>query len=525
MSERDKRLTLVACILASVVVFLDGSVVNVALPAIRDDLNAGLATQQWVVEAYLLTLGSLILTGGAYADIRGRKHSLMLGVVLFAATSLACAIAPNAEFLVGARALQGVAGAMLVPASLAILTASFEGAERGAAIGSWTAWTGIGFVIGPLAGGTIVEAISWRGVFAINIPIAAATVWIASRGVHESKDPEAAGQIDVTASVLSIVALGGLVFALIEQADHGWGDPLVFIPLLAAAVALAAFLRHESRCPHPMLPLNLFRVRNFSVVNAATLTIYGGLSALTFYLVIYLQQVGGYSPLAAGTALVPVTVVMFLLSKRFGALAAKIGPRVPMTVGPLIGGAGLFMLRYVDADPDYWTDVFPWLVVFSFGLSLTVAPLTVTVLSSVSEHHAGVASGVNNAVARIAGLLAIAVVGAVISSSFSTALDDKLSPAALEEARTQPLVTEVPSVVRRGQRAEAKTELTDASVDAFQAGVTLAALLVALGGVISGIGVRNPRPREVAPLPRWGGSQVGDDQPAERVVGVDPAGG
>src|SRR4051812_35837208 len=347
MSDQDKRLTLVACILASIVVFLDGSVVNVALPALREDLNATLATQQWVVEAYLLTLGALILAGGSYADIRGRKHSLMLGVALFAVTSLACAVAPNAEFLVGARALQGVAGAVLVPASLAILTASFTGTERGAAIGSWTAWTGIAFVIGPLAGGTLVDTISWRGVFAINIPIAALTLWIAAKAVPESKDPDAAGGIDWPAALLSIVWLGGAVFALIEQADHSWSDPVVWVPLLAAAIALPAFLWREAHCPHPMLPLELFRIRNFTVVNVATLTIYGGLGALTFFLIIFLQQVGGYSALAAGSALVPVTIVMFFLSKRFGTLSAKIGPRVPMTVGPLLGGAGLFMLRYV----------------------------------------------------------------------------------------------------------------------------------------------------------------------------------
>jgi EmrB/QacA subfamily drug resistance transporter len=514
MSERDKRLTLVACILASIVVFLDGTVVNVALPAIRDDLNAGLATQQWIVEAYLLTLGSLILAGGSYADIRGRKHSLMLGVTLFAATSLACAAAPNAEFLIGARALQGVAGAVLVPASLAILTASFEGTERGAAIGSWTAWTGIAFVIGPLAGGTIVEAISWRGVFAINLPIAALTLWIAARGVHESKDPEAAGAVDIQAALLSIVWLGGLVFALIEQSEHGWGDPLVFVPLLAAAVALPAFLWREAHCPHPMLPLELFKVRNFSVVNAATLTIYGGLSALTFFLVIFLQQVGGYSPVAAGLALVPTTVVMFLLSKRWGMVAAKIGPRIPMTVGPLVGSVGLFMLRYVDANPDYWTEVLPWLLIFSFGLSMTVAPLTVTVLSSVSETHAGVASGVNNATARIAGLIAIAVVGAVVSSSFTSSLDSKLPPKALDEARTQPLVTHVPAGVPPGQRAQAKRTLTDASLDAWRTGVTLSALLVAAGGVISGIGVRNPRPRHAASRPALGRTEVAAGDPS-----------
>src|SRR3954451_9256454 len=467
MSEGDKQLTLVSCILASVVVFLDGTVVNVALPALRDDLHAGLATQQWVVEAYLLTLGSLILAGGSYADIRGRKHSLMLGVALFAVTSLGCAVAPPAAFLVAARTLQGAAGAVLVPASLAVLTATYDDEEeRGAAVGSWTAWTGIAFIIGPLAGGTLVETLSWRGVFAINLPIAALTLWITARAVRESKDPDAAGAVDVYAAVLSIVWLGGLVFALIEQPDHGWSDPLVWGPLLASALAFPAFLWREAHCPHPMLPLALFKVRNFSFVNAATLTIYGGLGALTFFLIIFLQQVGGYSALAAGVAFVPVTLVMFVLSRRFGALAMRIGPRVPMTVGPLLGGLGLFWLRGVDAHPDYLTEVLPCLLLFALGLSMTVAPLTATVLSSVARDHAGVASGVNNAVARVAGLLAIAVTGAVVSSSFVTSLDHRLPPKAIDQASTQPLVTEVPASVPPGQRAEAKVALTEAGVEA-----------------------------------------------------------
>src|SRR3954453_12916391 len=326
MTARQKRMTLVTCILASIVVFLDGSVVNVALPALRDDLHAGLATQQWVVEAYLLTLGSLILAGGSYADIRGRKHSLMLGVTLFAITSLACAIAPTAPFLIGARALQGAAGAILVPASLAVLTATYDDErERGAAVGSWTAWTGIAFIIGPLAGGTLVDTLSWRGVFAINLPIAALTLWIARDAIQESRDPEAAGAVDVPAALLSMVWLGGLVFALIEQPDHGWGDPLVYTPLLGAAIALPAFIWREAHCPHPMLPLGLFRIRNFTFVNLATLAIYGGLGALTFFLIIFLQQVGGYSALAAGVAFVPVTIVMFFLSGGFAAVAWRPG--------------------------------------------------------------------------------------------------------------------------------------------------------------------------------------------------------
>ncbi|MFL5839815.1 MAG: MFS transporter [Thermoleophilaceae bacterium] len=498
MTATHKRMTLVTCILASIVVFLDGSVVNVALPALREDLNAGLATQQWVVEAYLLTLGALILAGGSYADIRGRKHALMLGVFLFAATSLVCAIAPNSAVLVGARALQGVAGAVLVPASLALLTATYDDeTERGAAVGSWTAWTGVAFIIGPLAGGTIVDAISWRGVFAINVPIAAVTLWLANRYVTESRDPEAAGSVDVQAALLSVVWLGGAVLALIEQPDHGWGDPLVWGPLLAAAIALPAFLWREAHCPHPMLPLHLFKIRNFSAVNLATFAIYGGLGAFTFFLVIYLQQIAGYSAFQAGVALVPVTAVMFALSRRFGALSMRIGPRLPMTFGPLVGAAGLFLLSRVDANPDYLTDILPGVLLFALGLSATVAPLTATALSSVGSQHAGIASGVNNAVARIAGLVAIAVVGAVVSSSFSSKLDDKLPPTAFDQAEKQPLVTDVPKQVPPGQRASARVLLTDAGVSAFGDGLVVSAVLVAAGGVISAVGVRN-RPRPAA---------------------------
>jgi EmrB/QacA subfamily drug resistance transporter len=502
VSERDKRLTLVASILASGVVFLDGTVVNVALPAISSDLHGGLVTQQWVVDAYLLTLGSLILAGGSYADIRGRKHALVLGTALFALMSLACAVAPTSGFLIGARALQGIAGALLVPASLAILTATYEDpAERGAAIGTWTAFTGIAFVIGTLVGGTIVQAISWRGVFAINLPLAALTLWIANRYAHESRDPEASGSIDWPAALLSMIFLGGLVFALIEQPQHGWGSPIVWVPLAAAAVALPAFLWREAHVAHPMLPLRLFRVRNFSVVNASTLAIYGGLSAFTFFLVIYLQEVGGYTPLAAGAALVPTTVVMFLLSRRFGALALRVGPHLLMSIGPLIGALGLLLFRRVDTHPNYWTEVLPGIVIFSLGLSMTVAPLTAVAMSSVDAIHAGVASGVNNAVARVAGLLAIAIVGAVVATSFANALDHKLSPQARTQAEAEPLVTRPPASVPPGERAQAGEVLSNAAVHAFRTGTTVGAVLVACGGLIAAIGLRNPRTPTEASVP------------------------
>jgi EmrB/QacA subfamily drug resistance transporter len=490
----SKRLTLVASILASVVVFLDGSVVNVALPAIRDDLHAGLATQQWVVEAYLLTLGALILTGGVYADIHGRKRALMTGVTGFAITSLACAAAPTAEVLVAARALQGVAGALLVPASLALLTATFDDeTERGAAVGTWTAWTGIAFVVGPLAGGSIIDAISWRGVFAVNLPIAAVTLWIAHRGAAESRDADAPPALDVPGAVMSVAFLGGAVLALIEQPDRGWGDPLVWMSLVVAVAGLVLFVRRELRCPHPMVPLHLFHNRNFSAVNAATLAIYGGLSAFTFFVVLFLQQVAGYSALGAGAALLPTTVVMFLFSRYSGALGMRIGPRLPMTAGPLVAAAGLLLMRGVDTDPSYVAEVLPGVLVFSVGLTLTVAPLTAAALSSVPRGHAGIASGVNNAVARVAGLIAIAVVGAIVAGRFGAVLDDRLPAAAADRARARPLVVELPDGVPAGQRESARAALLDASVSAFRAGITASALLVAAGGLISAAGVRNPR--------------------------------
>ena len=490
----NKRLTLVACVTGSIVTFLDGSIVNVALPALRDDLDAGLATQQWVVEAYLLTVGSLILVGGAYADVHGRRHAFELGLAAFGVTSLACAIAPSGEVLVGARALQGAAGALLVPASLAIITATFEADERARAIGSWTAWTGIAFVIGPLAGGAIIDTVGWRPVFAINVPVVLGTLWLSRRAIAESRDPGAT-RLDWLGALLSMLALAAIVFALIRQPTHGWGHASVG-PLLAAGFALlAGFLVHESRTAQPMLPLSFFAVRNFSAANAATFSIYGGLGAATFFVVIFLQQVSGYSAFEAGLALLPITIIMFFLSKRFGALSDRIGPRMPMTVGPIVAAAGFALFLRMDAEVDYARDVLPGVLLLGLGLAITVAPLTATALGAVAQSHAGVASGVNNAIARIASLVAIAVVGAVVAGSFGARLDEErgLPGAAVEEAKSRPLlVGDVAGMPTRVQAA--------ASVEAFHAGVLVAAVLVGLGGLVSAVGIRTPRPtgRELA---------------------------
>jgi EmrB/QacA subfamily drug resistance transporter len=474
MTGSPKRLTLVAAILGSSVVFLDGTVVNVALPAIREDLDAGLAEQQWVVEAYLLTLGSLILVGGSLGDILGRRRVFVWGLAGFGLTSALCAIAPDAVLLIVARALQGIAGALLVPSSLALITAVFDDAERGAAIGSWTAWTGVAFVVGPLGGGAMIEFMSWRWIFAINVPFVLATLWLVRAGVPESRDEEASRQIDYLGALLASLGLAGPVFALIEQPIYGWSDPLVFVPLIAGIALLALFLVHERRSEHPMLPLSLFRSRNFAIGNLATLLIYGGLGAATFFVVIYLQQVAGWTPIAAGLSLVPITLLMWTLSRRFGALSDRIGPRLLMGLGPIVAGVGLVWMGRLGADVNYVTDLLPGVVVFGLGLAATVAPLTNTVLGAVPQHNAGVASGVNNQIARVAALLAIAAVGAVVAATFESELG---------RSDVDPLSGGPPDVV-------------DASIEAYRTGLTFAGVLVVVGGVISLVGIVNPRREE-----------------------------
>ena len=449
--SRSQRLTLVATILGSTVVFLDATVVNVALPAISQGLNAGLAGQQWVVEAYLLALVSLLLVGGSMGDQFGRRRMFVAGLIGFGATSALCAIAPSDGFLVAARALQGIAGALLVPGSLAIVAATFEGESRGKAVGTWTAWTGIATVLGPAGGGALVSALSWRWVFWVNLPLIAATVALTLRSVSESRDPDAYRGIDWIGILLSALGLGGPVFALIEQPTHGWGSPLVWIPLLAGVVCFVGFIVWEARAKHPMLDLGLFRIRNFRVANLTTLTAYAGLIGGLFFLGLFLQQVVGYTPLEAGLATTPISLIMFVLSPRFGRITSGTGPRIPMTLGPLVGGVGLLLMLRIDADASYLTDILPAILVFGLGLSAMVAPLTATVLDSVPENRAGIASGVNNGISRVAGLLAIAVLGAVISAQFGSSLGRIARyPAALATGRPRRRGREV-ETARRSQ--------------------------------------------------------------------------
>jgi EmrB/QacA subfamily drug resistance transporter len=411
---RHERLVLIVSILASFVAFLDSSVINVALPAIAADLGGGLVTQQWIVDAYLITLGALILLAGSLSDLFGRKRVLGIGLIGFALTSVMCAFASSSELLIISRALQGVAGALLVPSSLALIISSFSGESQGKAIGSWTAWTGIAFIVGPLLGGFLVDAVSWRLIFAINIlPIAVCLYLLRSLDAPEvSKNTK----LDVVGALLCVVGLAGFVFAFIEQPHYGWQDPVILGSFFGGVAALIGFIWYESRNPVAMLPLSLFNVRNFSVGNIATTAIYGGLSIATFLIVVFLQQIGGYTALHAGLSLLPVTIIMFLLSPRFGALAGKYGPRLFMAIGPLVAGAGFLLMLRVTADIRYFSQLLPGVLVFALGLSMTVAPLTAAVLGDVDARHAGIASAVNNAIARIAGLIAIAILGVVVGT-------------------------------------------------------------------------------------------------------------
>lgn len=449
--NNQQRLVLWISILASFVAFLDGSVINVALPAITSDLGGGLSTQQWVVDAYLITLGSLILIAGSLSDLFGRQKVLRAGLFVFGIASLLCAFAPTDEFLIVSRGLQGVAGALLVPSSLALIIATFKGAAQGKAIGSWTAWTGISFIIGPLVGGLLVDAGSWRWIFAINIVPIAITIWLLKR-LNQPEITREDTKLDVWGAMFCALGFGGTVFALIEQPTYGWSHPVIYLPLAIGIVSLIAFFWYEKTIKHPMLPLGLFKLRNFAVGNMATLLVYAGLSLATFIIAVFVQQVGNYSATQAGLALMPVTVIMFLLSSRFGGLASRLGPRLFMAIGPIVSALGFLAMLGIDESVSYWT-LLPGVLIFGLGLSITVAPLTAAILSSVDEHQAGIGSAVNNAVARIAGLLAIAAIGPIIG----VALD----------------------------------------VDAFHRAVLLAAGLMIVGGLVSAVGIKNLHPTSV----------------------------
>jgi EmrB/QacA subfamily drug resistance transporter len=518
---------LVAAILGSAVVAVDATVVHVALPAIADDVGGGLAGQQWVANAYLLTLSSLILVSGSLADIYGERRVFTLGVAGFGLASLFCALAPTVELLVVARALQGVSGALLTPASLAIIVAVFPENERGAAIGSWTAWSGIGYLAGPLIGGQIVDTVSWRWVFAINVPLVLLTLALASRYVPSGRVVEGERpRLDLIGALLCALGLAGISFGLIEQPVLGWGDPLVSIPLVGGVLVFAAFILYELRVPAPMLPLSLFGRRNFTVANIETLLMYGGLAVQQFFLTLFLQQVAGFSALEAGSAGLVPTFVMFMLSRRFGALADRHGPRLFMSVGPLLIAAGFLLLLRLDATTSYFGDLIPAVLVYSFGLAITVSPLTATVLADADERDAGIASAVNNAIARTAGLLATAAVGAVLAGFYADKLDSalagrELSPAAqaqVDEARDRALSPVRPAELPPEDRAAVTAAVREAGVDAFHLSAIVGAAMLMLAGLLGGLLLRNcARPTAAERCP--GGQLAG----APEEAGARPA--
>jgi len=525
-----KRLTLIACIIGSGVALLDSTIVNVALPTIQRELGGGLAAQQWVANSYLITLGSLILIGGSLGDLLGERRVFVIGVGGFGVASLLCAAAPTIGTLIAARALQGVAGALLTPSALAVIVNTFPESERGPAIGSWTAWGGIATVLGPLAGGELLAIASWRWIFLVNLPFVAVCIALILVAIPRAERRMVAGRrVDVVGAVLCAAGLAGPVFALIEQPRLGWSSPGVIAPLLAGLAMLAAFTAYESRARDPMLPLTLFRRRNFAAGNLETFAMYAGLAVLFFFLTIFLQQVAGYSPLQAGFATLPVTLVMFALSRRFGALADRFGPHFFTSAGPLIAAAGLLLLERIGAHVDYASDVLPGLVVFSLGLSMTVAPLTAAVLAG-AEHEAGIASGVNNAVARIAGLLSTAAVGAVIAASFAARLERSLSGtslgpaarAAVQQAKRLPLGLPSERGLPAAQGHALARAAEQASLHSFHLGLAIAAALVAAGGIAATIGVRNPG-REVSARDCPGGQLVGASRHLAKVLKRAPS--
>jgi EmrB/QacA subfamily drug resistance transporter len=456
LSSAAGRWVLAAAVLGSAIAAIDSTVVGIALPAIGRNFAMPVSSLQWVVSAYLLALAGLLLVGGALGDRYGRRRVFVVGVVWFALASLVCALAWNAGVLIAARALQGVGAALLTPGSLAILQASFTPDDRSRAIGAWAGLGGVATAVGPFLGGFLIGAVSWRLIFLINLPLAVVVVVIAGRHVPESRDPDAGGRVDVAGAVLVTAGLIGLTAGLIEASGRGWSSATVVGSLVGSLVFFGALVVRERWARHPVLPLSIFRSRQFSATNAVTFVVYGALGGALFLLPVQLQQVAHYSPLEAGTSLLPLTLIMLALSARSGALAARIGPRLQMSVGPVVVGAGMVLLRLVGPSGDYLTEVLPGVVVLGLGLAITVAPLTVTALASAPMEHAGMASAVNNDVARAGGLIAVAILPAVSGVDGRSYLHPALFAAGFRHA------------------------------------VVIAAAAAALGGVLAALFVRDP---------------------------------
>jgi EmrB/QacA subfamily drug resistance transporter len=489
-SKTSGRWILAATILASSMAFIDGTVVNVALPALQTNLNATAADVQWVIESYALLLSALLLVGGSLGDHYGRRRVFLLGVVIFAVASGLCGFAGNIGQLIAARAVQGFGAALLVPGSLAIISNSFSEQERGRAIGVWSGFSAITTAIGPVFGGWLIEHVSWRAVFFINVPLALVVILISLRHVAENSDKETS-RVDWLGAILAALGLGALVYGLIESSQVGFNDRSVIMALAAGAVVLILFLLVESRLESPMLPLKLFRSRTFAGTNLLTFLLYAALGGTLFFLPLNLIQVQHYSPTAAGAVLLPFIVIMSLLSRWAGGLVARYGPRLPLVLGPVITAVAYLLFLLPGIGGNYWTNFFPPVVVLGIGMAITVAPLTTTVMNSISQNRAGIASGVNNAVARAASLIAIAVLGVVMLRVFGTGLDHRLSSANLPSSvihsvqtqATRLAAIDIPKNVNPGTRQLIRRAIEESFVSGFRWVMVIGATLAAASAV------------------------------------------
>ena len=495
------RWILAATILASSMAFIDGTVVNVALPFLQTNLNATAIGIQWVVEAYLLFLSALLLVGGSLGDRYGRRRIFNIGVVIFALASAWCGLAPNIEQLIIARAAQGIGGAQLVPGSLALISSSFPEDKRGRAIGTWSGFSAITTAIGPVLGGWLVEHWSWRAAFFLNLPLAVAVLLISIWKVPESREQNHKGPLDWPGATLATIGLGGLVYGLIESPRLGFSNPLVLLTLIGGAICLLLFLYNEARVRNPMAPLGLFRSRDFAGANLLTLFLYAALGGLMFFFTLNLIQIQGYSATAAGAALLPFVVLMFSLSRWSGGLVDRFGARLPLTVGPIVAAIGFALFAVPAISPNYWTSFFPAVMVLGLGMAISVAPLTTTVMSAVGEEQAGVASGLNNAVSRTAGLLAIAVFGVVMLHAFSQTLarrmneiqlDDELKHS-LYDQRVRLAGLEVPSTADSATHEKVKQVVADSFIFGFRLIMFISAALGLASAASSLIFIRKSR--------------------------------
>jgi EmrB/QacA subfamily drug resistance transporter len=481
--------------------FIDGTVVNVALPFLQTNLNATAIGIQWVVEAYSLFLSALLLVGGSLGDRYGRRRIFNLGVVIFAVASALCGMATNIEQLIAARAVQGIGGALLVPGSLALISSSFNEKERGKAIGTWSGFSAMTTAIGPVLGGWLVEHWSWRAAFFLNLPLAVAVLAISLWKVPETREKQHHGPLDWPGAALATIGLGGVIYGLIESPRLGFSNPLVLLTFIGGLLALAVFIINESRAKNPMVPLKLFRNRDFAGANVLTLLLYAALSGTFFFFTLNLIQIQHYSATAAGAALLPFVVLMFSLSRWSGGLIDRFGARVPLTIGPIIAAAGFALYAVPLLSSNYWTSFFPAVIVLGLGMTVTVAPLTTTVMSSVGEEQAGVASGINNAVSRTAGLLAIAVFGVMMLHGFSQSLGSRLTEIQMDEQlrhsiyeqRVKLAALEVPPNTDSATLEKIKVAIAESFVSGFRKIMFASAALAVASGASSWFFIRRSR--------------------------------